>query len=233
MKIANLDVYHAELNSKIHLWGRISVAIAFFVSFSIPFYLTFINGYEVDTAVMAKAIVFVAGFVGIIWIIEPISYFPVLGPIGTYMSFVSGNIGNMRMPAVGAVQAALEVEAGSKKAEMAAVFALVSSTIVNLLILIVVVIGGTALVRALPASILGAFAYAVPGIIGAMIVTFGSKMSLRNIIVTIILGLVIIQLIKYIGLAAPGLGKLLNIGQVGVAAVLAIVFATLLAKKSK
>jgi hypothetical protein len=134
MKPIDLDAYHAELNNKIHFWGRISVAIAFFVSFSIPFYLTFIKGYEVDTAVMAQAIVFVAGFVGIIWFIEPISYFPVLGPIGTYMSFVSGNIGNMRMPAVGAVQAALEVEAGSKKAEMAAVFALVSSTVVNLLV---------------------------------------------------------------------------------------------------
>jgi hypothetical protein len=233
METDNIDVYNDAFNRKVHFWGRISIAVAFFMSFSIPFYLTFILGNDVDTTVFVKGIIFVLGFVGIIYFIEPISYFPVLGPIGTYMSFLSGNIGNMRMPVVGAVQNALDAEAGSKKAEMAAVFGLASSNIVNLAILFVVIIGGTALVSALPANILGAFSYAVPGIIGAMIVTFGSKMSLKHIVYTVILGLVVIQLIKLIGNIAPALGKLLSIGQVGVAAAFAIVFAIYLANKAK
>lgn len=233
MEANNLETYDNDFNRKVHFWGRLSIAIAFFVSFSIPFYLTFIAGHNVDTAVLVKGLVFVVGFVGIIYFIEPISYFPVLGPIGTYMSFLSGNIGNMRMPVVGAVQNALQVEAGSRKAEMAAVFGLAASNVANLAILLVVVIGGTALVNILPKSILGAFSYAVPGIIGSMIVTFGSKMSLKNIVLTVILGLAVIQLIKYISMVAPVLGKLLNIGQVGVAAVFAIVFAIYLANKQK
>ena len=232
MEISNMDSYNDAFNRKVHFWGRLSIAIAFFMSFSIPFYLTFIAGHNVDMAVFAKGIVFVLGFVGIIYFIEPISYFPVLGPIGTYMSFLSGNIGNMRMPVVGAVQNALDAESGSKKAEMAAVFGLVSSNVVNLVILFVVIIGGAALVSALPAHILGAFAYAVPGIIGAMIVTFGSKMSLKHIVMTIILGLVVIQVIKLIGNVAPALGKLLSIGQIGVAAAFAIAFAVYLANKA-
>jgi hypothetical protein len=233
METRNMDAYDDAFNSKVHFWGRLSIAVAFFVSFSIPFYLTFIAGNNVDTAVFVKGIIFVLGFVGMIYFIEPISYFPVLGPIGTYMSFLSGNIGNMRMPVVGAVQNALDAEPGSKKAEMAAVFGLAASTVVNLAILFVVIIGGTALVNALPANVLGAFAYAVPGIIGAMIVTFGSKMSFKNIILTMILGLVVIQLINLIGTFAPALGKLLSIGQVGVAAAFAIAFAVYLANKAK
>jgi hypothetical protein len=149
------------------------------------------------------------------------------------MSFLSGNIGNMRMPVVGAVQNALNVEPGSRKAEMAAVFGLAASNIVNLAILFIVVIGGTALVQVLPQSILGAFSYAVPGIIGAMVVTFGAKMSLKHIVLTIILGLAVIQLIKFIGTFAPAFGKLLSIGQVGVAAAFAIAFAVYVANKQK
>jgi hypothetical protein len=233
METRNMDAYDDAFNRKVHFWGRLSIAVAFFVSFSIPFYLTFIAGNNVDTAVFVKGIIFVVGFVGMIYFIEPISYFPVLGPIGTYMSFLSGNIGNMRMPVVGAVQNALDAEPGSKKAEMAAVFGLAASTVVNLAILFVVIIGGTALVNALPANVLGAFAYAVPGIIGAMIVTFGSKMSFKNIILTMILGLAVIQLINLIGTFAPALGKLLSIGQVGVAAAFAIAFAVYLANKAK
>lgn len=229
----NLEQFDSDFNNKVHFWGRLSIAIAFFVSFSIPFYLTIIAGHAIDTTVFVKGIIFVLGFVGIIYFIEPISYFPVLGPIGTYMSFLSGNIGNMRMPVVGAVQNALNVEAGTKKAEMAAVFGLAASTVVNLVILFIVVIGGTALVKVLPESILGAFAYAVPGIIGAMVVTFGSKMSLKNIILTIILGLAVIQLIKFIGTVAPALGKMLSIGQVGVAAAFAIAFVIFVASKQK
>jgi hypothetical protein len=224
------ETYDMAFKQKIHFWGRLSIAIAFFVSLSIPCYLTFVAGYPVNTTVLIEGLVFVVGFVGIIYFIEPISYFPVLGPIGTYMSFLSGNIGNMRMPVVGAVQSALGTEAGSKKAEMAAVFGLVTSNLVNLAVLLVVIVGGTALVNALPASVLGAFSYAVPGIIGAMIVTFGSKMTIRHIIYTIILGLVIIQLIQFIGTFAPAVGKLLKIGQVGVAAAFAIVFAVFLSR---
>jgi hypothetical protein len=226
------ETIEREFRHKIHFWGRLSIAVAFFFSFSIPFYLTFIAGYSVNTTVLIEGLLFVLGFVGIIYFIEPISYFPVLGPIGTYMSFLSGNIGNMRMPVVGAVQSALGAESGSRKAEMAAVFGLVTSNLVNLAVLLVVIIGGTALVNMLPAPVLGAFTYAVPGIIGAMIVTFGSKMTVKHIISTIILGLVVIQLIQFIAKVMPAVGRLLNIGQVGVAAVFAIAFAVILARRS-
>lgn len=226
------DTFDTQFRQKIHFWGRLSIAIAFFASFSIPFYLTFIAGYPVNTTVLIEGLLFVLGFVGIIYFIEPVSYFPVLGPIGTYMSFLSGNIGNMRMPVVGAVQSAIGAEPGTRKAEMAAVFGLVTSNLANLAVLLIVIVGGTALVNMLPPRILGAFTYAVPGIIGAMIVTFGSKMTVRHIIATIILGLVVVQLIEYIGKIAPAVGKLLNIGQVGVAAVFAIVFAVVLAQRS-
>ncbi|MFV0436375.1 MAG: hypothetical protein ACK5PS_03135 [Desulfopila sp.] len=233
MNAKNLEALDLAFNAKVHFWGRLSLAIAFFVSFSIPFYLTFIAGHAVDMTVFVQGLIFVVGFVGIIYFIEPISYFPVLGAIGTYMSFLSGNIGNMRMPVVGAVQNALNVDAGTRKAEMAAVFGLVASNIVNLLILFGVIVGGSALVQALPQPILASFSYAVPGIIGAMLVIFGEKMRPKHLVMTVILGLAIIQLIKYIGVVAPALGKLLAIGQVGVAAACAIVFAIVIAKTAK
>ena len=231
MKKLNMAQYDAEFKRKVHFWGRLTLGIAFFISHSIPFYLTFIAGYDINTAVLIQGLIFVASFVGIIWFIEPISYFPVLGAAGNYLSFLSGNIGNMRMPVVGAVQNALEVEAGTKKAEMAAIFGLVSSILTNLAILFVVIIGGAALVQNLPEVVLGAFTYAVPGIIGAMIVTFGSKMSLKHIVMTVILGVAVIQLIKLIAMYAPALGKPLSMGQIGIAALFAIGMAILLARR--
>jgi len=232
MNSNNLENYEQTFKAKVHFWGRLSIAIAFFTSLSIPFYLTFIAGYAVNSSVLIEGLIFVVGFVGILYLIEPVSYFPVLGAIGTYMSFLSGNIGNMRMPVVGAVQNALQVEAGCKKAEIAAVFGLVSSNIVNLAILLLVIMCGTAIINALPASMLSAFSYAVPGIIGAMIYTFGAKMSMKHIVITIILGLLSLEAINYIGILWPAIGKPLSIGKVGVAALVAIAFSLILARKN-
>lgn len=224
------DYDHAYYR-KVHNRGRLTLLIALLGSFSIPFYLSVILGHGVDTTTLTAGIIFVLGFVGIIWIVEPISYFPVLGPVGNYMSFLSGNIGNMRMPVVGGVQKALDAEPGTKRAELAAVYGLAASTITNLVILFIVIIGGTFLVQALPESVLAAFTYAIPGIIGTMIYAFGSKLSPRNILIVVVLGLLVIQGIRLVGLVSEGAGRMLSTGQVGVAAAVAIVVAFYLARR--
>lgn len=223
--------YDHQFHRRVHRVGRLSLLVALVLSFSIPFYLSVVLGYGVDTTTLGAGIVFVLGFVGIIWIVEPISYFPVLGPIGNYMSFLSGNIGNMRMPVVGGVQKALDVEPGTKKAEMAAVYGLAASNVVNLAILLVVVVGGAFIVQFLPEGVLAAFAYAIPGIIGAMIYTFGSKLKPKYLVFTAILGILIIEAIRWFATVAPGPGRMLSVGQIGVAAVIAIVVAIVLARR--
>lgn len=223
--------YDRAYYRKVHFVGRVTLLIALVGSFSIPFYLSVILGHGIDTRTLTAGIIFVLGFVGIIWLVEPISYFPVLGPVGNYMSFLSGNIGNMRMPVVGGVQKALDAEPGTKRAEIAAVYGLAASTVTNLVILVVVIIGGTFLVQALPEPVLGAFTYAIPGIMGSMIYAFGSRLSPRNIVIVVVLGLLIIQAIRLIGQVSPMIGRPLSTGQVGIAAVIAIIVAIFLARR--
>jgi hypothetical protein len=104
-----------KFNKDVHFWGRLTIVIALIMALCIPSYLTFVRGYVPSTENIVAGLVAVAGFVGVVWVVEPISYFPVLGPAGTYISFLSGNIGNMRLPVIAAAQSALDLEAGSKK----------------------------------------------------------------------------------------------------------------------
>lgn len=233
MAVENLEVYNADFGNKVHKIGKLTVLVAFLLSLSIPLYLTFVMGYAPSAAAVGSGLVFVASFVGMIWVIEPISYFPVLGSIGTYMSFVSGNIGNMRMPVVGAIQNALGLEPGTKKAEMASVFGLVSSNIVNLAILMVVVVSGQALINALPDAVLAAFGYAVPGILGAMLVSFGSNLSSKHLGIVSLVALAV----YFVTYNAPGwfgqFGVMLNIAYTGVVAIVVIIVAYAMAVKAK
>lgn len=222
-----------KFNKDVHFWGRLTIAIALVMSLSIPSYLTFVRGYVPSSENIIAGLVAVAGFVGIVWIVEPISYFPVLGPAGSYMSFLSGNIGNMRLPVISAVQSALELEPGSKKAEVAGIFALVSSIIVNLAVLGVVVGAGQYIVNIIPQSLLGSFNYALPGILGAMLVLYASSIKRNHVIMLIALGGAVAAAIKFSPSFLPTkVATLIVMGDVGVAAIFAIAFSLILAGRA-
>lgn len=117
----------------------------------------------------------IAGFVmqasvsGVFWFVEPISYFPVLGIPGTYMSFLSGNIGNLRLPASVAAQEAADVEPGTEKGNVISTLGIAVSIIVNVLFLTVGVILGEPVLSLLPANVVAALNNLLPALFGAML----------------------------------------------------------------
>lgn len=106
---------------------------------------------------------------GVFWFVEPISYSPVLGIAGTYMSFLSGNIGNLRLPAsVAALQAANE-EPGTERGSIIATIGIAVSIIVNIVMLTVGVILGASVLEMLPQPVLAALNNILPALFGAML----------------------------------------------------------------
>ena len=66
-----------------------------------------------------------------IWFVEPISYFPIVGAAGTYMAFISGNISNLRIPCAMIAQKAAGVEPGTDRDCSVATLGMAVSMIVN------------------------------------------------------------------------------------------------------
>ena len=112
---------------------------------------------------------------GVYSVVEPVSYYPVLGLAGTYMAFLGGNISNMRVPASAVAQENLGVEAGTRKAELVSTLAIAGSLITNALVVTIAALGGAALMSILPAVVLDAFNYVSPAIFGAVFAMYASK----------------------------------------------------------
>ena len=66
---------------------------------------------------------------GAFYVVEPISYYAALGLTGTYLSFLSGNIGNMRVPCATMALETTESEPGTLQAEVASTMAICGSII--------------------------------------------------------------------------------------------------------
>ncbi len=219
-------------HKSIHFWGQITIAVALLCTLTIPLYLTFVLGYRPNSADIISGLISIAGFVGIVWFIEPISYFPTLGPAGTYMSFLSGNIGNMRLPVIVGTQDALGLAPGSEEAEVAGIFALISSTFTNLAVLAVVLVAGQVLINILPPAIVASFNFALPGILGAMLVMMGSKVKVPNLVVLVAIGVGTMVLLRFAPNFLPAkIATPISLADTGIIAVLGILYSVISAKK--
>ncbi|MPN08878.1 hypothetical protein SDC9_156164 [bioreactor metagenome] len=91
---------------------------------------------------------------------------------GTYLSFLSGNIGNMRVPVAAMALDSTASQPGTLQAEVASTMAICGSIITNLVFTTLAAIIGAAVVSILPAFIVTALTkYAAAAIFGG---TFGN-----------------------------------------------------------
>lgn len=156
--------------------GVVSVAIPMFMCFLPCVYLYVAHGVSPSFQEAMTAWGMIAAIYGAFYIVEPLSYYPILGLTGTYISFLSGNIGNLRVPCAAVAQEAVGTEPGTPESEIVATLGLAGSVVTNLFFVSLAAFAGAAILGMLPPSIQNAFkAFTVPAIFGAMMGQFGAK----------------------------------------------------------
>lgn len=109
-------------------------------------------------------------------VVEVITFIPMLGAGGSYLSFVTGNISNLKLPcAINALDNA-KVDAKSEEGEIVSTIAIAVSSIVTTVIIILGVVLILPLKPLLSAPVLDpAFAQMLPALFGALGVALVSK----------------------------------------------------------
>lgn len=171
----NDELYEKTFTKPIIKYGRFINLFAIFLCFLPSIVVWVVYGTKPSTHDILTGWGLIASIYGIYSVVEPISYFPILGLPGTYMAFLSGNIGNIRVPTSAVTQEALGVEPGTKKAEIVSTLGIAGSIVTNLIIVTIAAFGGSALMNLFPKKILEAFAYVSPAIFGAIFGMFGVK----------------------------------------------------------
>ena len=179
--------------------GIVTVVVPMLMCFLPNVYLYVVHGVFPPWGVAFKAWGMIAAIFGAFYIVEPISYYPILGLTGTYISFLSGNIGNLRVPCSAVAQEVVGVEPGTPEAEIISTLGITGSVITNLFFTTLAAIAGATLLSMLPVSIANAFKnYTVAAIFGAMFGQFTLKYPQ--------LGIVGLGIPVALALGAPALG---------------------------
>ena len=87
-----------QYTDKVHTWGRIWTVGALLVLLSLPFGFSVYYGAWPEAKTVFSALTKVILIYWTTAVIEVITYTPMLGAGGTYLSFVTGNITNLKLP---------------------------------------------------------------------------------------------------------------------------------------
>lgn len=158
---------------RVGMWTLLLAAV---LSFLPNIYLYFAYGIFPPLSVALKSWGMIASLFGAFYIVEPISYYSVLGLSGTYLSFLSGNISNLRLPCAAMALDVTGTEPGTKEAEVVSTLGITGSIITNLIGVTLAAFVGAALIKIFPPVIADAFKnYTVPAIFGAVFGQFAIK----------------------------------------------------------
>ena len=171
----NKEYFENEYMPQMHRIGKLTGFLGVALSFAPAAVLAVIYGLLPNPAALLTAFIAAASAFGFLWVVEPISYFTVLGPVGTYMAFLSGNISNMRVPCASMAQISAGVEPGSNEGSIIATIGMATSIVINVSVLTIGVILGSSVLSMLPASGTEALNYLLPALFGALLMQFGLK----------------------------------------------------------
>ena len=190
-------LYEQHFTREIIKWGRLTNLVAVPLCFIPAIVMAVYFNAMPPVADILKGWVLIASIYGIYAIVEPISYLPVLGLPGTYMSFLAGNIGNMRVPCSAVAQEAVGVEPGSKRAELVSTLGIAGSIITNLIVVTIAAVAGAAIMNIMPPIVIEGFKYVSPAIFAGAFGMYAVKKPILAVF-AISVGLFLLLVVKVI-----------------------------------
>ena len=141
-----------------------------------PVTVAFLFGVAPDWGALGLGLVATLPMYWAVGVIETITFVPMLGAGGSYLSFVTGNISNLKLPCALNALEQNEVSANSEEGEVISTIAIAISSIVTTIIIIIGVICIVPLTPVLQAPVLQpAFEQILPALFGGLGVAFVSK----------------------------------------------------------
>ena len=170
------EQFFAEFNNSLHRLGKLLLIVAMILLLSVPFVIGVLN------SVMPGLGGFLSGMakVGIIYIpvaiVEFLVYTPMLGVGGSYISFLTGNVTNMKSPCAMNARDMAGTTVGTPENEIVSTISTATSAIVTTLVIVAGVLLMVPLQPVLQSEeLLPAFNNVVPALFGALGLKYFAK----------------------------------------------------------
>ena len=161
---------------KVHKWGILWDIGAILVLLAVPVIICIDIGAWPDAGALKAVMPKLMGLYWLTAIVEVITYVPLLGAGGAYLSFVTGNISNLKLPCGLKAMENAKVRANTEEGEVVSTIAIVVSAIVTTVIIAVGVLAFSPVLGNLTTGVFKpAFDYVLPALFGALAASYFAK----------------------------------------------------------
>jgi len=130
----------SKYEDKVHLIGRSTLIIGLLLSFLPPIILWLIYDIVPPFKDLLNGIISISSVMIPVSIIEVITFAPLLGSSAMYMSYLTGNISNLKIPSAAISIEATEVKPSTKEGDIIATIAIAGSVIMSEIIIVIGII---------------------------------------------------------------------------------------------
>jgi hypothetical protein len=181
-------------DKKTHLIGRATLAIGLLLTFLPPIVLWLVYGIVPPAKNLINGIISISTIMLPVSIVEILTFSPMLGNGAMYMSYLTGNITNMKMPSAAIAMDITDVKPSTKEGDIISTLAIAGSVIASEIVIVIGVILITPISVKLQNPVLQpAFQQILPalfGSIGAYYILKEWKLAVAPLIVAVILSLI-------------------------------------------
>jgi len=165
----NMKNIQTDYENKIHLAGRVTSFLALLMMLAVPAVICLYFNIFPTMQGFLKGLSMVWMIYLPICIAEVLTYTPMVGISGAYLSFISGNLSNMKIPCAAMAMDNAGVKGSTEEGDVIATLSIATSTIVTEIILVIGVIALVPLTPFLTSKVLEpAFQNILPALFGAL-----------------------------------------------------------------
>ena len=177
------EKFFEDFNKGLHRIGRITMLLGILVLMAVPFVVAGIYDASIDVGGFWAGFVKVAVIYIPVSIVEFLVYAPMLGAGGSYISFITGNVTNMKIPCAMNARDIAGTQVGTPENEIISTISTATSAIVTTLVIVVGVILLIPLQPVLQSEVLApAFDYVVPALFGALGLKYFTKRDRKSVV---------------------------------------------------
>ena len=174
--VTELEESHA-FDDAVNRLGRITSIIALSGMFAVPAIVSVAYGIDINLAEVLEVGLSLIAMFAPMAIVENISYYAIIGAGGVYLSCITGNIMNMKLPCALSGMKIADAEPGSKEGDIISILSIgVSSLVTTIILVLGMFVIGEFLLPYLSHPVLKpGFDNIMPALMGALAVPFVLK----------------------------------------------------------
>ena len=206
----------AVLNAKLIRIGVVTLSAGVVANFVPVIYLWLAYGEIPPLADILKIWTVALVTFGVSWLVQPLTFFSMMGTSGSYIGWLAGSVADLRCPAVTMAQKVSGYEAGTPEGDVISTIGIAGSVLVSVSMITLFTVIGANIIDALPAFIKASFKVILPAVFGAVYVELASKyLKMGAATIAVAIGL------SFLALKFGMPGWLLNIAIIGAGIIIA------------